>query len=136
MNFTGSVLTEGGVAYFFAQLNSGTGNMGYDLWRSDGTVAGTRQYANIDTQHPQQDLVYFNGRPYFTHSYSVIPESRQEIWTSDGTAGGTTAVTTGTAKCFRIAGQCGAPVLHVAAGRFQFRSLGQQWHACRHATAA
>jgi ELWxxDGT repeat protein len=98
VEFTGAVLKQGGVAWFFAQVNPGTGNMGYDLWRTDGTVAGTRQFADVDTMHPQQEMVYFNGRPYFTHHYIVSPVLHNEMWTSDGTSGGTVAVISGTSN--------------------------------------
>jgi len=113
VEFDATVLQQGGVAYFFAQQNPGTGNMGYDLWRTDGTVAGTRLFANIDTSYPQQDMVWLNGRLYFTHAYYVYPNSFHEIWTSDGTTAGTVAVT-------GSSGLGGVGGLLVSAGRLFF----------------
>jgi ELWxxDGT repeat protein len=84
-------LTEMSGRLFFG---AGDGTHGYELWTSDGTVDGTIMVKDIapgsDSSWPlpeQSDwLTTFKGRLFFsaddgTHGY--------ELWTSDGTAGGT-----------------------------------------------
>ena len=69
------------------------GTHGQELWKSDGTVAGTVLIDDIASGSGGSnpfDITAFNGEVYFiandgTHGY--------QIWKSDGTAGGTTMVT-------------------------------------------
>ena len=81
----GAVTNFNGTLYFSA--NDGT--HGYELWKSDGTAAGTtivKDIAPLATSSSRQSLTALNGALYFnandgTHGY--------ELWKSDGTAAGT-----------------------------------------------
>lgn len=58
------------------------------LWRSNGTVLGTREVAEVDMHNgPYAEL---NGAYYF---FSSPTRDNFELWTSDGTAAGTSVVT-------------------------------------------
>jgi ELWxxDGT repeat protein len=64
---------------------------GAELWRSDGTQAGTTLVsvvapAGVDLSH---SVVAFDGSLFFTPS---DPDRAGELWKSDGTAGGTVLV--------------------------------------------
>jgi ELWxxDGT repeat protein len=61
---------------------------GDQLWRSDGTAAGTALVSNAPSLNPL-DLTAFGGRLLFSgNSYPM----GQELWSSDGTPAGTTIV--------------------------------------------
>jgi ELWxxDGT repeat protein len=82
----------GSVMYFAA--NNGT--FGTELWRTDGTAAGTRLVSNIasDTTSTTsssfpRNLTNVNGRLYFSAENNT---AGRELWRSDGTAGGTRLV--------------------------------------------
>jgi trimeric autotransporter adhesin len=73
------------VAYFIAN----DGINGRELWRSDGTAAGTYMVKDVDPGESGIagiDIVAANGLLYFT---GYTPENGQEPWISDGTADGT-----------------------------------------------
>jgi ELWxxDGT repeat protein len=62
---------------------------GAELWRSDGTVAGTRLLADLRPGRAgsePRDLTVFQGRLWFTADDGV---HGREIWSTDGTAAGT-----------------------------------------------
>lgn len=86
---TSPFLAINNVLYFVAD----NGLSGMELWRSDGTAAGTRLVKDIhrgsDGSVPQE-LTNVNGTLYF--SASTDPHGR-ELWKSDGTAGGTMRLT-------------------------------------------
>lgn len=81
-------LTEAGGLLFFNARGAG----GRELWKSDGTTAGTQPVADIRPGiygSDPRNLYAANGKLYFsaddgTHGF--------EIWTSDGTAAGTQMV--------------------------------------------
>jgi ELWxxDGT repeat protein len=65
------------------------GNEGQDLWRSDGTEAGTQpiaQIATADDAYGQRQLATFAGKLFFQGHDG---HSGFELWSSDGTAPGT-----------------------------------------------
>jgi ELWxxDGT repeat protein len=69
--------------------------LGQELWRSDGTPAGTALLRDIrpgpDSSLPT-DFTMMGGRLFFSAAAST---GSRELWTSDGTEAGTVAVTTG-----------------------------------------
>jgi ELWxxDGT repeat protein len=65
---------------------------GFELWRTDGTAAGTvlvRDIAPGDTSSDPQGLVAAGGRLWFS---ALDPDHGRELWTSDGTRQGTRLV--------------------------------------------
>src|SRR4051812_40360729 len=82
------VVAIGSTAYFTA----GEGVHGSELWKSDGTAAGTALvkdiYAGSGSSSPN-NLTNFNGALYFAADDGV---HGTELWKSDGTAAGTTLV--------------------------------------------
>lgn len=77
-----------GMAYFFASDDP----HGRELWRSDGTAAGTRLVADIcpgPCDSHFLEMVSAGGRLFFAATDGV---SGHELWTSDGTAAGTALV--------------------------------------------
>ncbi|MBK8099522.1 MAG: hypothetical protein IPK26_20630 [Planctomycetes bacterium] len=85
-NFTpGQFVTLGGFAYFTAT----TAAHGTELWRSDGTAAGTGLVADVvpgPTSSSITNLTVANGALWFS---AYDPTFGQEPWRSDGTAAGT-----------------------------------------------
>ncbi len=87
----------GGVLYFVAKHESGP-DLGFELWRTDGTLRGTRMVRDIapgalnsapgyDGNHPQ--MVVNNGLLFFTAYDSML---RRQLYRSNGTAAGTLPV--------------------------------------------
>jgi ELWxxDGT repeat protein len=78
---------DGGSVYFV----STDGTNGYELWKSDGSAAGTMMVKDIyvgGNSFPS-DLTVVNGVVYF----SATDATRgTELWRSDGTSSGTTIV--------------------------------------------
>lgn len=75
----------GGILYFAAD----DGVNGRELWRSDGTAAGTSMVANPPIALSPRELTVWNGRLYFAATGST---GSTQLWQSDGTAAGTTMV--------------------------------------------
>ena len=78
--------SAGGIAYFAAK----TPSFGFELWRSDGTPAGTYQLRDINpgTFSSMPQLI----TPVGNSVYFVVNDGvnrHQQLWTSDGTAAGT-----------------------------------------------
>jgi large repetitive protein len=62
---------------------------GFELWRTDGTTAGTARVRDVapgPTSSDPQGLVVAGGRLWFS---ALDPDHGRELWTSDGTRQGT-----------------------------------------------
>lgn len=96
-----SLVDLGGVVYF----NADDGTNGRELWRSDGTAAGTRMVRDIVPgpigSHPIH-LTVAGDRIFFT-------TQALDLWVTDGSASGTRRV--------RSFGTLGAPLRPIASGR-------------------
>ena len=87
-SFMAGMTNVNGTLFFSAD----DGKHGWELWKSDGTAAGTMMVTDINPGGggcSPQSLVNVNGELYFsandgTHGY--------ELWITDGTAAGTTLV--------------------------------------------
>lgn len=79
------VVAVGNVAYF----RGGDDVHGLELWRSDGTVAGTTLVVDLfpgGTGSRPLALTALGGRLHFS---ATAPNSGTELWSTDGTASGT-----------------------------------------------
>jgi len=92
----------GGRIYFAAD----DGVHGWEIWRSDGTVAGTRRITDLANPAPfslallQSEMVEVNGRLLFV---AVAGGSRSAIWATGGTPRSTTVVKDCPAGCGPVA---------------------------------
>jgi ELWxxDGT repeat protein len=76
----------GGTLYFRAD----DGNSGFELWKSDGTEAGTVRVKDISGGSlSPSDLTNVGGTIYFSANEGT---SGYELWKSDGTEAGTVRV--------------------------------------------
>jgi ELWxxDGT repeat protein len=90
---TGSLVSDltvfGAALYFSAD----DGVSGPELWKSDGTEAGTVRVKDINTApgagSAPNALTVFNGALYFSANDGV---TGRELWKTDGTDAGTTQV--------------------------------------------
>lgn len=76
-----------GIAYFRAN----DGAHGYELWRSDGTTAGTHLVVDLRDGPANafpDNLAVANGSLYFT-AFDTPESLGSKVWRSDGTAAGT-----------------------------------------------
>jgi ELWxxDGT repeat protein len=81
--------------YLYFQANDGTnGTNGNELWRTDGTEAGTTMVDEIngedDSGSDPSDFTAFDGYLYFSADDGI---NGTELWRTDGTTLGTTRVT-------------------------------------------
>ena len=86
---------------------------GYELWRTDGTAAGTYMVKDISvgSQSSNADNLFdFNGVLYFS-AYTVA--NGRELWKSDGTANGTVMV-----KDVIIGSESSSPYDFITCGNF------------------
>jgi ELWxxDGT repeat protein len=102
-----------GEAYFFGRQPGAA--QPDKIWRTDGTRAGTRVFADVSTRSDRFEIAYFNGRVYFDTGAGSSPAGN-ELWTSDGTPAGTRLV-----RDLRP-GILGSDItdLQVVSGRLQF----------------
>src|SRR6266852_533360 len=81
----GQFTTMGSITFFIAEDD----DHGAELWRTDGTAAGTFLLSDIrpgpDTSYAT-DFVVANGLLFFSADDGV---NGREVWRSDGTVGGT-----------------------------------------------
>jgi len=82
----GSLTSSDGV-YFFGY--TGSPGFGVNLWRTDGTDAGTVQYATLPMYFVASDMAQFQGK-IFLAAGRFSGASGEELWESDGTRSGTT----------------------------------------------
>ncbi|NJL19004.1 MAG: hypothetical protein HC901_01460 [Bdellovibrionaceae bacterium] len=93
---TGNVTNSGSPGQITSGLGllffSATDSAGTEVWRSDGTTAGTFMVRDIqtgvDSSGPDQ-FIELSGRVYFT---AYITAAGRELWSSNGTVGGTALV--------------------------------------------
>lgn len=106
--FPANLVTAGG-ALFFANL----GSSGVELWRSDGTPAGTRIYADINDGresslfYPNVEGGYFGDlTPAGTEVYCVADDGRrgQSLWRTDAATGGMVFLKNGATRILGAAG--------------------------------
>ncbi|RYD25517.1 MAG: hypothetical protein EOP87_24280, partial [Verrucomicrobiaceae bacterium] len=104
-----------GVQYFVADDSV----HGSELWRSDGTAAGTRMVKDmlpgVEGSRPQS-LTVAHGAVWFTSATDSSSGSKRKLWRTDGTEAGTRVVTTvgagGAASYMRLFGSADGS-LHV-----------------------
>ncbi len=73
-------------------FSASDGTNGRELWKSDGTAAGTVMVKNItadDQSSAPKELTYCNGVVFFTADDKVVG---RELWKTNGTSGGTVLV--------------------------------------------
>lgn len=89
-------IVKDGVMYFYGMDD----NSGYELWRTDGTAAGTYMVKDINPG-AESSFLYINNeaaRQYFAELNGYIyfgaaePVNGAELWRTDGTEAGTTLV--------------------------------------------
>jgi ELWxxDGT repeat protein len=67
------------------------GTHGYELWRSDGTTAGTQLVVDLNPGSPNgfpDSIASLNGALYF-NAFNTPDFTGSKVWKSDGTAAGT-----------------------------------------------
>jgi ELWxxDGT repeat protein len=88
-NTLGRITMVANIAYFAAS----DGTTGSELWKSDGTAAGTVRikdiYAGEGGSEPQNILMHSLSLIYFT---AYTPAYGRELWRTDGTEAGTVMV--------------------------------------------
>ena len=93
-SFVSNITPVGSTTYFSAWYSNGTnGSHNNELWKTDGTAAGTVLVKDIRTGDNSSDptnLYNFGGTLYFTADDGV---NGRELWKSDGTTAGTTMIT-------------------------------------------
>jgi ELWxxDGT repeat protein len=86
-SFAENFVTFNGAAYFRAT----DGVNGFELWRSDGTAAGTQMVTDLNAGSVNgfpSNLKPVNGKLYFS-AFDTLPTTGQQVYVSDGTAAGT-----------------------------------------------
>jgi ELWxxDGT repeat protein len=83
--FSYRAATSDGTLYFFLDPEIG----GIELWKSNGTPAGTQSVKDFSPESVGLDLTIGKGSVYFTATDDI---HGRELWKSDGTEQGTTMV--------------------------------------------
>ncbi len=87
------LIAYNGVLYFAATDANSSTDHGVELWRSDGTEAGTYMVADINSGNQSSDpgnFVEANGVLYFAASDGTSgADHGRELWRTDGTGAGT-----------------------------------------------
>ncbi|MBD2551600.1 hypothetical protein H6G65_18890, partial [Microcystis elabens FACHB-917] len=82
-----------GVLYF--NLSDGIASIGRELWKSDGTAAGTMLVRDVvpgrASSNPRE-LTAFNNKLYFVAETDHSSGLKDELWSSDGSAAGTASL--------------------------------------------
>lgn len=87
-----SFLDFGGQVLFVATKTGIRGALGRELWKTDGTAAGTANFADLypgTTGSSPENLTPIDGTLYFS---AAGPSAGHELWVSDGTPAGTVQV--------------------------------------------
>lgn len=83
----------GDYLYFSANYSDGNGDLGNELWRTDGTQEGTILvkdiYAGAEDSDPRTMTALGNQIVFLAEGYDGDKETGLEIWRSNGTAEGT-----------------------------------------------
>ena len=93
-----SGLTVSGNALYFITSESGDSGTSVDLWKSDGSSSGTTLLASIQggsqSHYGPSALTDVNGKVYFTVDTGSTDSGvdKIQLWSTDGTAAGTTEV--------------------------------------------
>ncbi len=84
-------LTAIGSTLFFTATNDGITNYNFELWRSDGTTAGTLMVKDINlvSSSNPTNMILYNGVIYFRADNGI---NGYELWKTDGTNAGTVLV--------------------------------------------
>src|SRR5262249_24457428 len=80
------------LAGVFVYFSANDGVNGSELWKTDGTTAGTVLGKDINpgsASSPPANFAFFGGKTYFSATDAT---NGSELWVSDGTAAGTTLV--------------------------------------------
>ena len=88
--FTPQLISFGGEVYFAGNGASGLSSGNFELWKSDGTAAGTTSVKEINPSgfgSSPQHFVEYNSKLIFL---ATDGDNGLELWCSDGTAEGTT----------------------------------------------
>ena len=80
-----SFTVVGNYAYFLAN----DGADGLQMWRSDGTAAGTQQVTDLTSDAEIQDIFVGNGALYYVTSSRSNPFGGEQLWQSTGVPGST-----------------------------------------------
>ncbi|MBD2551624.1 hypothetical protein H6G65_19015, partial [Microcystis elabens FACHB-917] len=92
-SFISSFTNVGGVLYF--NLGDGDASTGRELWKSDGTAAGTVLVRDVlpgPVGSNPRELTAFNNKLYFVAESESYSGWTHELWSSDGTAAGTVSL--------------------------------------------
>jgi len=109
------MVSVGSTAYFAASSPAN----GNELWKSDGTTAGTVMVKDLiagATDSFPNDLTNINGVLYFS---AINPVGERDLWKSDGTAAGTVIVASGVFPGSLLIGQ--TPLIAAIGNNLFFR---------------